>query len=515
MPVRRSLSLLAALILGAAACAGPVMVAQAPPSPSGKKSGEKLITPEQAQQLFRSVDDLLHFASTTTGLGIQAPVKRALSSRAQVEQYLLDKLNEDNDARRMQQSEVVLKKFGLLDRDFHLRPFLLELLKEQIAGYYDPKTKTVYILNWVDPETQKPVLVHELTHALQDQRVHLQTWSDVSPTEVSHDASTDNADLATDEMDTARDAVTEGQAMAVFVNYALRSSGRTLLSDPELVQKLQDQMSSTSGSPVLARAPLLLSQSLIFPYQAGLGFIQDVWMDRGRNAAFAGTLDHPPTSSWAIFNPRYYEQNRPAPVPLLPNIHPMVDARYRAIDLGQIGQLDLRILTTLYGGPAAARTLGSAWNGGIYWAGQLRTATTAEQQSQTASVALVYLSAWTNAAAARAFAALDARELALKYEDVRPIPQSDPEDRVYSTSEGPVLIRTRGQYVVTTESFDLETAHKLADLLLDAQGTGEMRMAAADGLSLLPVPAQTLSSSYQHFLAGCGMMKAALPPGLR
>ncbi len=507
MPVRRVLSLLTVLTLGAAASLGSAQPAQ-------PKAKEKLITPEQAQQLFRSVDDLLHFASTTTGLAIQSPVKRALSSRVQVEKYLLDKLNEDNDARRMQQSEVVLKKFGLLDRDFHLRPFLLELLKEQIAGYYDPKTKTVYILNWVDPETQKPVLVHELTHALQDQRVHLETWSDVSPTDVSHDASADNANIAKDELDTARDAVTEGQAMAVFVNYALRSSGRTLLSDPELVQKLQDQMSSPSGSPVLARAPLLLSQSLIFPYQAGLGFIQDVWMDRGRNAAFAGTLDHPPTSSWAIFNPRYYEQNRPTPVPLLPNIHPLVDARYRAIDLGQIGQLDLRILTTLYGGPAAARTLGSAWNGGVYWAGQLRTATTA-QQSQTSSVALVYLSSWTNGAAARAFAALDARELALKYEDVRPIPQSDPEDRVYSTSEGPVLIRTRGQYVVTTESFDLETAHKLADLLLDAQGTGEMRMAAAGGMPRLPVPTQTLSSPFQHFFAGCGLMKAALLQGLR
>ncbi len=499
------------ICLLALALAMPVRVAVAgsQATPPTAHTPETRITPEQAQQLFKSVDDLLHFASSTTGLPIQSPVMRALSSRSEVEKYLFDKLNDDKDAKRMQQGEVVLKKFGLLDRDFHLRPFLLELLKEQIAGYYDPKTKTVYILNWVDPETQKPVLVHELTHALQDQRVHLDTWSDQTPSDVSHNASEDNNHLARDEMDTARDAVTEGQAMAVFVNYALRPSGRTLLTDPEVVQKLEDQMSSTADSPVLARAPLLLSQSLIFPYQDGLSFTQDLWMDKGRNAAFGSALDHPPLSTWEIINPRVYEQHRQPPVPLLPDIHPLLDARYRPIDIGQIGQLDLRILTTLYGGAAASRALTSAWNGGIYWAGQLRTATTPQQQSQTSSVALLYLSAWTNAAAARAFATLDARELALKYDNVRPIPQQDSDDRVYSTSEGIVLIRIQDRMVFTAESFDLATARKLADLVLGAQGTGELHTASLGASDTSAPP--TLTAPFVHFFASCGLMKAALP----
>ncbi len=40
----------------------------------------------------------------------------------------------------MQRSEIVLKKFGMLDRDFNLKPFLLALLKEQIEGL-QPKTR--------------------------------------------------------------------------------------------------------------------------------------------------------------------------------------------------------------------------------------------------------------------------------------------------------------------------------------------------------------------------------------
>ena len=85
----------------------------------------------------------------------------------------------------MQRSEIVLKKFGLLDRDFDLKPFLLALLKEQIAAYYDPKEKIINLLDWVSVDEQKSVLAHELTHALQDQHVNLDKWSDQTPSDVS------------------------------------------------------------------------------------------------------------------------------------------------------------------------------------------------------------------------------------------------------------------------------------------------------------------------------------------
>ena len=50
------------------------------------------------------------------------------------------------------------------------------MLREQVAGYYDVKTKTVNLLNWLDAEQQKPVLAHELTHALQDQSFGIEKW---------------------------------------------------------------------------------------------------------------------------------------------------------------------------------------------------------------------------------------------------------------------------------------------------------------------------------------------------
>ena len=234
------------------------------PPPAAPHQDEKSkppahITPEQAQQLFSLVDELIGFSSDETGLPVKSKVKRQLTTRSAVETYLTQKFNEDQDAKRLQRDEIVLKKFGLLDRDFNLKPFLLALLKEQIEAYYDSKTKTVNLLDWVDVDEQKPVLAHELTHALQDQHSDLEKWDDQTPDDVSTDSAGDTDHLRRDEMDTARDAVAEGQATAVMMDYVLKPMGKSLVKDPEVMDILKQNMTGGEDSPVMARAPLLLS----------------------------------------------------------------------------------------------------------------------------------------------------------------------------------------------------------------------------------------------------------------
>ena len=197
---------------------------------------ETHITPEQARELFSSIGPILQFASEDTKLPVKHQVKPHLTTRNDVEKYLLEKMKDDKDAKRMERSEIVLKKFGLIDADFHLQSFLVKLLDEQIAAYYDSKTKTVNLLDWIAPDTQKPVLAHELTHALQDQRVK---WQSQASDDLSRSFSEDKKHIATDEDDTAREAVLEGQAMAVFVDYSLAPAHRSLRTSPDLVDNLR------------------------------------------------------------------------------------------------------------------------------------------------------------------------------------------------------------------------------------------------------------------------------------
>jgi hypothetical protein len=514
---------LAAAVCLAAATAAP---AQQPPSSSQPKpaqspSQEKTthITPEQAKQLFALVDDLIKFSSQETGLPIKSTVKRQMTTRTAVESYLKEKFNEDEGAKRLQKGD--------------LKPFLLELLKEQIEAYYDSKTKTVNMLDWIDIDEQKPVLAHELTHALQDQHVDLEKWSDQTPEDVSLNSSEDTGHLAKDEMDTAREAVVEGQATAVMMDYILKPMGKSLVKDPEVMDFVKHQMSASGNSPVLARAPLLLSESLLFPYSEGLSFEQDVWMDKGQAAAFTGTLDRPPTSTWEIENPRVYEREQVPAVPLLPDIHPLVDKLYKPYDIGQIGQLDLHILAELFGGEAAADDLTPAWDGGLYWAGQRRSAKTPEEQASPKSLALFYLSVWKNTASAESFAQLYANSLGRKYSGLKPdleaqratstdLPPGSTE-QVYSTSEGPVVITTSGNLVFVAESFDLDLARKLASLIRNAQGVGELKMADATRPAgqpgLLNAPGvirgrgetlEPLTANLIRLFSDCGVMKAAV-----
>jgi hypothetical protein len=291
---------------------------------------------------------------------------------------------------------------------------------------------------------------------------------------------------------------------------------------------VKGQMASADNSPVLARAPLLLSKSLLFPYREGLSFEQDVWMDQGQAAAFPGTLDRPPTSSWEIMNPRAYEQKKTPAVPLLPNIHPLLDKLYKPYDIGQVGELDVQILANIFAGEDAANDMTPAWDGGIYWAGQRLNATPAEQAT-TNSLALFYLSAWKNAASADAFTQVYSKQLGRKYSGLKPdlaaqkagatnLPAGETE-LVFTTSEGPVVITTRGKLVFVAESFPLDTARKLTELILDAQGTGEMKMANREPFAIMPRDhspmGHPLTADLVRFMSSCGVMKAAVDAAMK
>jgi hypothetical protein len=470
----------ASYVMHAAQTAAP-NASQSPGQTPAQPNTQAPMTKEQAKELFRSVDEILSFASSDTKLPIEHSVKRKLISRDEVNKYLRERFDEDEGAKRMERSEIVLKKFGLLDRDFHLRTFLLSLLTEQIAGFYDNKTKTVNLLDWIQPDEQKPVLAHELTHALQDQKVGLTKWSSVSMNGPSHNVQDDNRHLQVDEADTARSAVAEGQAMAVFVDYTLKPSGKTLAESPEIADRLKEQVADTSGSPVMARAPLLLQESLLFPYSEGLNFEQSILVKAGKDAAFAGVLANPPSSSFEIMHPEAYMAHAPVPVLHLPDIHPLLDPEYTPYDIGVMGELDVRILIELFGGREMAEALAPEWNGGMYYAAQRKSAATPVEKESTASIGLIYYSKWKNRDSARSFMHTYAAQIPRKYSNVseRTKDEADEKEQVFSTNEGDVLISTSGTGVFIGEGFDLALARKLRDTIVSVQAEGPMKQAAA------------------------------------
>jgi hypothetical protein len=498
-------------------------------TPPQVTSGQQMVTiqtvlsKQQQDEILADADNLFKFASKVTGLPIQHKVKKVFISREQVAAELRKKFDEDKGNKRMERSELVLKKFGFLDADFQLRPFLLSLLTEQIAGFYDAKTKTMNLLNWVPIDEQKPVMAHELTHALQDQKVNLDKWEDPEPEGVAKNMQEDNAHLQTDEAGTAREAAVEGQAMVSFADYLINQQqpGKTLKDLPQVGTQISNGAGDASDSPVLARAPLVLQEALLFPYTKGLAFEQAVLLRKGADAAFTGVLMQPPNSSYEVMNPSAYLERVPVPVMAMPNIHPLIDeAGYEPYDIGVMGELDVHMTTELFGGRPLAEALAPQWDGGIYFAAQRKNATPAEKQT-TKSIALLYSSKWKDENAARSFMGVFEQQLGRQYNGLerRKQDESGEDERVYTTREGDVVLSVEGERVWVSEGFEMPLARKLREMVEGAQGSGPMKVAeerrvqgqgprvqSAQGL----VPRGELLTGFGASLARFGMIRAAV-----
>jgi hypothetical protein len=486
-PIRTTLRLALALTLALPPLVSAQESTPKPPAPQSEQSATKPqapLTKDQAKELLASVDQILQFVSKDSGLPITHPVKRRLISREEVTRYLMKKFDEDESTKRLEHGEVVLKKFGLLDRDFQLRPFLIRLLTEQIAGFYDEKTKMVNLLDYVAPDEQKPVLAHELTHALQDMRVDLEKWSDLTPPGSPKNVQEDNRRIQVDESGAAREAVTEGQAMVTLLDYRMRSTGKTVADAPAIADNLKDAVSDTSDSPIMARAPLLLQQTLMFPYIEGLGFEAAVLAKGGKQAAFAGTLATPPSSTFEIIHPQAYLNHVPVPVLPLPDLRPILAPNYSFYDLGVMGELDVRILIELFGGHDIAAALSPEWDGGVYYAVQRNDATAAAKLTP-ASIGLVYYSRWKNDDSAHSFLRIYAGQLARKYSGLkrRPKDEVDDSEQVYTTTEGDVLLSSKGNMVYAFEGFPVAQARTMRDAIAAIQTSGPIFQAGTPGAS--------------------------------
>ncbi len=410
-------------------------------------ASEARISPQKAEELFRSVDEILAFASKDTGLPIKGKVKRKLASRDEVEQYIERHMKEDKDAQRLERSAVSLKKFGLLPRDFELRPFLLGLLREQVAGFYDAKTKTVYLLDWVDPDAQRPVLAHELTHALQDQSYNIEEW-----TEDSVHAKNDQDELRLEESQSAREAVIEGQAMVVLLDYMLAPTGKSVADSPAIVDAMKSAMMEGGQTPMFTKAPLFLREALTFPYTYGLDFERQVLAKKGRDGAYKGVFERPPKDTRQVMEPETYLADEHVSELTVPKLDAVLKGAYKRYDFGGLGQFDVTMLLRQWYGKQTGEKIPQAWRGGFY----LTYENTAHPG---APYVLISLTRWATDAAAKEFASLYAGSLVKRYQSVGEIAPSRNGAGEWKTDEGPVEISSSGPFVITIEGLagDLRT----------------------------------------------------------
>jgi hypothetical protein len=253
--------------------------------------------------IVAATTEVLKETSEIRELAILRPVKSGAQSRIEIEQMLIKNLNEQMTAAQMHAAEVALRKYGLAPADFEYRPFIIKLLTEQVAGYYDPKVREFHLADWLELEGQKPVMAHELTHALQDQHFNLRRFE-------KWPRGDSDAELA------AR-ALIEGDATLAMMLY--------MAKNPLVALAFSRSLTTGVATEQFNQAPRAMRESLIFPYMQGMEWATQLYK-RGGWTMVSNAFTRLPLSSEQILHPeKYFDYERPTKV-TLPDVTNLLNA---------------------------------------------------------------------------------------------------------------------------------------------------------------------------------------------
>ncbi len=324
--------------------ATPATLQTQPATPGIQPTGQALLSPEIRAQM----DEIEEQVISLRGLLPTGPVERTLLTPEELHQHVLDDFLEDYSEQEATDDAHVLALFGLLDPDFDLWNFYLELYTEQIAGYYDDETQQMYVVQGEGFEgPERLTYAHEYVHALQDQNYDLEEGLDYN----------DEACDSDSERCAAIQSLIEGDASLVEEQWL-----RTFATQED-IQQITEFYGSLQ-SPVFNSAPAFLQQSFVFPYTHGLIFVSHFYRD-GNWAAVDAIYADPPLSTEQILHPEQYPDDPPVRLQA-PDLSTTLGGDWRQIDTDVVGELYLQLVLDEYLAEPEVSTAAEGWGGDYY-----------------------------------------------------------------------------------------------------------------------------------------------------
>ena len=416
-----------AALLCALALAGALLTTGAPPLAAQVAAPQRptaAVNPRSAS-VVAATAEVLKETGEIRQLEVLRAVKSGAQSRAEIERMLVRNLDEQSTPAELHASEVALKKLGLVPADFQFRSFLIELLTEQVAGYYEPKTQEFYLADWIDLDGQQPVMAHELTHALQDQHFNLRRFS--------------NWPKGDSDAELAAHALVEGDATLVMTFYVMRDLKR-------VAAMMKSMNAEGSSSEKIERAPRTIRESLLFPYKQGTDFASQVYK-RGGWPLISEAYKTLPQSSEQILHPeKYFAREAPVKVEL-PELAGLLGKNWTRLDYDVNGEWSyFQILDEFLRSEKESQKAVAGWGGDRFALYENRA---------TREVLLAQLTAWDSETDAAEFFDAYVRRTERRYKDaIADTRASVPAEtrRVWrTTGEGTVVLERQGARVAILE----------------------------------------------------------------
>ncbi|MBL8959712.1 MAG: hypothetical protein JNJ98_07665 [Gemmatimonadetes bacterium] len=323
----------------------------------------------------------------TVGVPFKSPPKFEMRSKEEVRTFLEQRFATDLPDADLRGSERAYKRLGLLPDSLDLRGFMLKLLTEQIVGYYDPKAKVLYIVQGANDDMIAVTVSHELVHALQDQYFNLDSLQSIK---------------RRNDRQVAAQAVMEGQATLEQV--ASMVGGGAAVNLPGGWDRVREMIrDGQSAMPTFAAAPLVIQETLLFPYLSGAEFMKN-WKEKSGGKLPFGDM---PVSTEQVMHPDRFFLNRDDPtVVTLPPIAGAGD-----VYDNDLGEFETRLLLFQH-----LKDRDAAFRGAAGWDGDRFASWTTSRGDN-----LAWLSVWDTSVDAAEFMDLMDTALLKRFDDLRPL----------------------------------------------------------------------------------------------
>ncbi len=405
------------------------------------------ITPLASQEGRKDERD--YFASKTErykkavteirGLEFRKPVTVGVYSKEELLKFLKEELDREFPREKAERFQRAYAMFGLIPKDMDLYDALMKLLGGSIAGFYHPKTKELRLIRGAEEEDLQSkalkavgidmeaiTMVHELTHAAQDQNFELCTL----PLD----------DETNDDLILALKSVIEGDASMVGWKYALKGQFEALVGPINAGYKT-GQLPGEAGT-----LPAYLRHSLTFPYGHGADFVLKgiKGSDDGIKSVSRLFKDFPLSSEQILHPAKYYEERDNPTLVTLPGLEKMVGPPWNETVNNVHGEFAVGVILREFRGDnltaADVRRAQEGWDGDRY---------VILGDTNGGSMCAWYTT-WDSEKDAGEFFKSYAAALARKHRVPGRQPVEDPK-AVLETPDGPILLERRGHDVLAIE----------------------------------------------------------------
>lgn len=299
----------------------------------------------QKDDLAKRVETLKGEVTRIRGLEFKGPVASGTYTRKELRDFFAKEIDKELSPEKAANMQKVYHKLGLLPENFDIRKALADLQSDMAAAFYDPETKKLYLITPDEGREKKPseleadklgaiygvsmddvYLIHELTHAAQDQNFDLLTL----PLNGKNN----------DDLGASLHAIVEGEATIVMYQYLFKEKFDKFKGSIEAMLKF------AIYSPEMKNYPAILREMLIFPYSEGYRFDMEVKAaGKGSWDALSRLYEDLPQSTEQILHPEKYISQRDYPCGIdLPKIPELAGNDWKEIERNVLGEFVIRVL---------------------------------------------------------------------------------------------------------------------------------------------------------------------------